>query len=158
VSAQHVAQQAKGGDGRVTFSGILLSVILALAVVSTALATSSASSEVFVGASQKARFRLTVNTAPRARLVVRFTSLAIRRRIRNEKIVVAYCSWGRLGTSVSQIKLRKSTAVAQVTLNHPKAARPSMCGLRSVLATVKTRNGHTEYLRLVAVRMRRVSS
>ena len=158
MSAEHVALEARGGDGQIAFGGILLGVILALGAVSPALATSSTSSELFVGASQKAKFRLIVNATPQARLVVRFTSLSMRRRIRNERFAVAYCSWGRLGASVNPINLRRNTAVAELFLNHPKTARPSVCGVRSVSKRVKTRNGTFEYLEFVSARMRHISS
>jgi hypothetical protein len=118
----------------------------------------SASSEVFVGASQKVSFRLMVDNRPQARLVVRFMSSSMRRRIRREKVVVAYCSWPRWGTSVNPIKLGRKTAVAGVLLSHPKSGQPSVCGLRSILKLVKTRDGHFEYLRLVVARMRHVSA
>jgi hypothetical protein len=135
-------------------SWILLAVVFGVMTgLHVRAAPASPSAVVFVGASRKASFRLAVDTTSQARLVIRFTSRSLRGRIRKEG-VVAYCSWRRDGTSANPIKLGRKTAVAQVLLSHTGSLKPSVCGLRSVLKRVKTRDGRSEYLRLVVARMR----
>jgi hypothetical protein len=118
-------------------------------------ARASTSATVFVGVTRKASFRLEVDNTSQARLVIRFTSRSMRGRVRKEGLV-AYCSWRRDGTSANPIKLGRKTAVAQVLLSHSGSLQPSVCGIRSVLKRIKTRDGRSEYLRLVVVRMRRL--
>lgn len=135
---------------------IFLAVVFALMVgVDVSAAPASTSSTVFVGATPKARFRLEIDNTSQARLVIRFTSRSMRGRVRKEGLV-AYCSWRRDGTSANPIKLGTKTAVAHVLLSHSGSLQPSVCGIRSVLRRIKTRDGRSEYLRLVVVRMRRL--
>jgi hypothetical protein len=137
-------------------SWILVAVGIALLVgLHTSAANASTSAAVFVGASKNASFRLEVDSTSQARLVIRFSSRSLRGRIRKEGLI-AYCSWRRDGTSANPIKLGKKTAVAQVLLSHRGSLEPSVCGLRSVLKRVKTRDGRSEFLRLVVARMRRL--
>jgi hypothetical protein len=156
MRARHVAVRSKGRDRRCGVSWILLAFVFALVVgLHVSAASASTSSVVFVGAAQKASFRLVVDNTSEARLVIRFRSQSMRRRVRKEGLV-AYCSWRRDGTSANPIKLGRETAVARVLLSHSGSLQPSVCGLRSVLKRVKTRDGRSEYLRLVVARMRRL--
>jgi hypothetical protein len=156
VSARHVAPKPRRQAPRRGVSWILLAVGFALLVgLHVSAAPASTSSVVFVGVAQKASFRLEVDNTSEARLVIRFRSQSMRRRVRKEGLV-AYCSWRRDGTSANPIKLGRETAVARVLLSHSGSLQPSVCGLRSVLKRVKTRDGRSEYLRLVVARMRRL--
>jgi hypothetical protein len=156
VSARHVALKSRGRDPRRGVSWILLAVVFAVMVgLHMSAAVASTSSVVFVGAAQKASFRLEVGNTSQARLVIRFSSRSLRGRVRKEGLV-AYCSWRHDGTSANPIKLGKKTAIAQVLLSHTGSLEPSVCGVRSVLKRVKTRDGRSEYVRLVVARMRRL--
>jgi hypothetical protein len=154
IRAESSPLKSNGRDPRPGLSWILLAVLFAALIgLQVTTASASTSSSVFVGATRKVTFRLEVDNTSQARLVIRFRSRSLRGRVRKEGLV-AYCSWRRDGTSANPIKLGRQTAFAHVLLSHSGSLQPSACGIRSVLERIKTRDGRSEYLRLVVVRMR----